>query len=32
VAPTLFGLVSALGFFVPGLKYYRARHDKPLAT
>jgi serine/threonine-protein kinase len=35
VAPTLFGLVSALGFFVPGLKYYRARRrhdDKPLAA
>ena len=26
VAPLLFGLVSALGFFVPGLKYYRQRH------
>jgi serine/threonine-protein kinase len=35
MAPTLFGFVSALGFFVPGLKYYRARrgnHDKPLAA
>ena len=25
VGPTLFGLVAALGFFVPGLKYYRLR-------
>jgi eukaryotic-like serine/threonine-protein kinase len=23
VAPTLFGIMAALGFFVPGLKYYR---------
>ena len=24
-SPLLFGLVSALGFFIPGLKYYRQR-------
>jgi hypothetical protein len=24
-APLLFGAVSALGFFMPGLKYYRQR-------
>jgi serine/threonine protein kinase len=28
VGPTLFGLVAALGFFVPGLKYYRLRARK----
>ncbi len=25
LGPLLFGIVSALGFFVPGLKYYRQR-------
>jgi serine/threonine-protein kinase len=25
IGPTLFGLVAAMGFFVPGLKYYRQR-------
>jgi hypothetical protein len=24
-SPVLFGVVSAAGFFVPGLKYYRQR-------
>src|SRR5439155_3084373 len=28
LGPTLFGVVSALGFFVPGLKYYRQRRKK----
>jgi serine/threonine protein kinase len=28
IGPTLFGLVSGLGFFVPGLKYYRQRVGK----
>jgi serine/threonine-protein kinase len=27
LGPLLFGLVSALGFFVPGLKYYRQRRQ-----
>jgi len=25
LAPMMFGAVSALGFFLPGLKYYRQR-------
>jgi serine/threonine-protein kinase len=25
VGPLLFGVVSALSFFIPGLKYYRQR-------
>jgi serine/threonine-protein kinase len=29
VGPLLFGLVSAVGFFVPGLKYYRQRRRTP---
>jgi serine/threonine protein kinase len=28
VGPALFGLVAAMGFFVPGLKYYRQRARK----
>jgi serine/threonine-protein kinase len=27
VAPLLFGIVSCIGFFVPGLRYYRRRKD-----
>ena len=29
LSPLLFGLVSAVGFFVPGLKYYRQRQRGP---
>jgi eukaryotic-like serine/threonine-protein kinase len=28
IGPTLFGIVAALGFFLPGLKYYRQRARK----
>jgi serine/threonine-protein kinase len=27
VSPLLFGAISAIGFFVPGLKYYRQRQQ-----
>lgn len=30
LSPVLFGIVSALSFFIPGLKYYRQRKGRPL--